>query len=99
MTYHAVPAGATFQVDVSAPTVMVEPSDGSTVKDQSPFIRIVFDEDEYPGDSNTSVTLDSATLTGPDGADEDVTAMFQAGTGDNIEFIWLLRTWPSAATR
>ncbi len=88
VTYHAVPAGATFQVDVSAPTVMVEPSDGSTVKDQSPFIRIVFDEDEYPGDSNTSVTLDSATLTGPDGADMDVTEVFQAGTGDNIEFIW-----------
>ena len=24
----------------------------------------------------------------PDGTDKDVTAMFQAGTGDNIEFIW-----------
>ena len=86
--YHYVPAGATFEVDVSAPSVAVEPSDGSTVKDQSPFIRLVFDEDEYPGDTNTSVTLDSAMLTGPDGAESDVTAMFQAGTGDNIEFIW-----------
>ena len=88
VTYQYVPAGATFQVDQSAPTVAVEPSDGSTVKDQSPFIRVVFDENEYPGDSNTSVTLDSATLTMPDGTDKDVTAMFQAGTGDNIEFIW-----------
>ena len=88
VTYHYVPAGATFQVDVDAPSVMVEPSGGSTVKDQSPFIRLVFDEDEYPGDSNTSVTLDSATLTMPDGTDKDVTEMFQAGTGDNIEFIW-----------
>ena len=88
VTYEYVPAGATFQVDQSAPTVAVEPSDGSTVKDQSPFIRLVFDENEYPGDSNTSVTLDSATLTMPDGTDKDVTAMFQAGTGDNIEFIW-----------
>ncbi len=86
--YHYVPAGATFEVDVSAPSVMVEPSDGSTVKDQSPFIRLVFDEDEYPGDTNTSVTLDSAMLTMPDGTDKDVTAMFQAGTADNIEFIW-----------
>ena len=88
VTYHYVPAGATFQVDVDAPTLDIEPSNGSTVKDQSPFIRLVFDENEYPGDSNTSVTLDSATLTMPDGTDKDVTAMFQAGTGDNIEFIW-----------
>ena len=88
VTYSHVPAGATFQVDVSAPAVAVEPSDGSTVKDQSPFIRLVFDENEYPGDTNTSVTLDSAMLTMPDGTDKDVTAMFQAGTGDNIEFIW-----------
>lgn len=86
VTYHYTEA--TFQVDVDAPAVSVEPSDGSTVKDQSPFIRLVFDDDEYPGDSNTSVTLDSAMLTGPDGTDEDVTAMFQAGTADNMEFIW-----------
>lgn len=88
VTYHYVPAGATFEVDVDAPEVAVEPSDGSTVKDQSPFIRLVFDEDEYPGDTNTSVTLDSAMLTMPDDTEKDVTAMFQAGTGDNIEFIW-----------
>ncbi len=88
VTYHYVPADATFEVDVSAPMVMVEPSDGSTVKDQSPFIRLVFDESEYPGDSNTTVTLDSAMLTMPDETEKDVTAMFQAGTGDNMEFIW-----------
>ena len=88
VSYHYVPDGATFQVDVDAPTVAIEPADGSTVKDQSPFVRLVFDDDEYPGDSNKSVTLDSATLTMPDGTDKDVTAMFQAGTADNIEFIW-----------
>ena len=88
VSYQYVPAGHTFQVDQSAPSVMVDPSDGSTVKDQSPFIRIVFDESEYPGDTNTSVTLDSAMLTMPDGTDKDVTGMFQAGTADNMEFIW-----------
>ena len=86
VTYHYT--GATFQVDVDAPSVSVEPSDGSTVKDQSPFIRLVFNDNEYPGDTNKSVTLDSAMLTMPDGMDKDVTAMFQAGTADNIEFIW-----------
>ena len=69
------------------------------MKDQSPFIRLVFDEDEYPGDSNTSVTLDAATLTMPDGSDKDVTAMFQAGTADNMEFIWAASDWLLAATR
>ena len=88
VTYHYVPEGATFQVDHSAPTVTVDPANDATVKDQSPFIRIVFDEDEYPGDGYTSVTLDAATLTMPDGTDKDVTAMFQAGTADDIEFIW-----------
>ena len=86
VTYHYT--SATFQVDVDAPSVSVEPSDGSTVKDQSPFIRLVFDDNEYPGDTNKSVTLDSAMLTMPDETEKDVTAMFQAGTADNIEFIW-----------
>ncbi len=88
VSYHSVPAEATFQVDRSAPSVTVDPADGSTVKDQSPFLRIVFDENEYPGDGYTSVTLDAATLTMPDGTDMDVIGMFQAGTADNIEFIW-----------
>jgi hypothetical protein len=88
VTYHYVPAEAAFQVDVDAPTVTVEPSNESTVKDQSPFIRLVFDDDEYPGDSNTSVKLESAMLTMPDDTKEDVTEMFKAGTADNIEFIW-----------
>ena len=88
VTYHYVPADAVFQVDVDAPMVAIEPSDGSTVKDQSPFIRLVFDDDEYPGDTNKAVTLDAATLTGPDGEEMDVLENFMAGTGDNIEFIW-----------
>ena len=88
VTYHYVPEGATFQVDHSAPSVTVDPANDTTVKDQSPFIRIVFDEDEYPGDGYTAVTLDKAMLTMPDGTDKDVISMFQAGTADDIEFIW-----------
>ncbi len=88
VTYHYVPEGATFQVDHSAPTVEVDPANEATVKDQSPFIRIVFDEDEYPDDGYKAVTLDAATLTMPDGTDMDVKPMFEAGTADKIEFIW-----------
>ena len=88
VTYHYVPEGATFQVDHSAPAVTVDPANETTVRDQSPFIRIVFDEDEYPGDAYKAITLDAATLTMPDGTDKDVISMFQAGTADNIEFIW-----------
>ena len=88
VTYHHVPEEAIFQVDHSAPSVEVDPANDTTVKDQSPFIRIVFDEDEYPGDGYTAVTLDKAMLTMPDGTDKDVISMFKAGTADNIEFIW-----------
>ena len=88
VTYAYAPAGSTFQVDHSAPTVTFDPADEETVKDQSPFIRIVFDENEYPGDGYKTVTLDKAELTGPDGTVTDVKENFLAGSADNIEFIW-----------
>ena len=64
----------------------VDPADGTTVKNQSPYIRLVFDEDEYPGDSYKTVTLTKASLLYPDGTTADVLANFT--TGDNIEYIW-----------
>ena len=75
-----------FEIDVSAPAVTFDPADGTTVKNQSPYIRLVFDEDEYPGDSYKTVTLTKASLLYPDGTTADVLANFT--TGDNIEYIW-----------
>jgi hypothetical protein len=76
----------TFEVDQAAPTVTFDPVDDSTVENQSPFIRLTFDEDEYEGDSFTTVTLTKAELTNPDATTTDLLATFV--TSDNIEFIW-----------
>jgi len=75
-----------FEVDQSAPAVTFDPDGTTDVQNQSPFIRLIFDEDEYPGDSFKTVTLTKASLTDPAGTVTDVLASF--ATGDNIEFIW-----------
>lgn len=80
----------TFQIDNSAPTIdtakTTPTTEGVDVFNQSPFIRVTFDEDEYPGDSYKTVTLTKASLTNPDATTEDVLASFV--TADNIEHIW-----------
>ena len=75
-----------FEVDQAAPTVAFDPADDTQVENQSPFIRITFDEDEYPGDNFTTVTLTKADLTMPDGTITDLLASFVSS--DNIEYIW-----------
>ena len=74
------------EIDQAAPTVTFDPSGATDVQNQSPFIRLIFDEDEYPGDSFKTVTLTKAELTDPAGTVTDILASF--ATGDNIEFIW-----------
>ena len=64
-TYSYVKAEQTIEVDTSAPTVTFEP-DGDT-QNATPFIRIHFDDDEYAGDTHTTVTVTSATLSDADG--------------------------------
>ena len=85
VSYHYV-AADTFQIDESAPTVTFEPKQDDKVRNQSPFIRVIFDEDEYPGDSFTTVTLTKAEVVKPDASTENVLANFF--TSDNEEFIW-----------
>jgi hypothetical protein len=75
-----------FEVDVSAPTVTFTPAGGSTIQNQSPYVRLQFDEDEYPGDTFKTVTLTKAELTNPDATTLDLLASFESG--DSIEFIW-----------
>ena len=75
-----------FEVDQSSPTVSFDPVDESDIENQSPFIRVIFDEDEYPGDSFTTVTLTKAELTNPDLTTTDLLATFVSA--DNIEYIW-----------
>ena len=75
-----------FQVDVDAPTVGFSPVDEAEVENTSPFIRIVFDEDEYPGDGFKTVTLTKADLTMPDG--ETMSVLDGFATTDWITYLW-----------
>ena len=63
-TYTYVAAEQTIEVDLAAPTATFMP-DGDT-QSARPFIRIQWDEREYAGDTHKTVTVTSATLTGPD---------------------------------
>ena len=63
-TYYYVLPEQTIEVDVSKPTATFMP-DGDS-QNASPFIRIQWDEREYAGDTHKTVTVTSATLTGPD---------------------------------
>ncbi len=74
-----------FEIDQSAPTAVVD-QDEKTIQDTSPFLRMVWDEDEYTGDSYTTVTLTKAEMTMPDGTVQDLLASFV--TTDNKEFLY-----------
>ena len=75
-----------FQVDIDAPEVSFSPVDEAEVENTSPFIRIIFDEDEYPGDDFKTVTLTKADLTMPDGTTMSVLDGF--ASTDWITYLW-----------
>jgi hypothetical protein len=84
ITYHYVTDA--FEVDQTAPSVVFDPVDEAKIQNASPFIRLTFDEDEYPGDTFKTVTLTKADVLNPDGTTTDLLATFVSS--DNIEFIW-----------
>jgi hypothetical protein len=84
ITYHYVTD--VFEVDQTAPSVVFDPVDDSKIQNSSPFVRLTFDEDEYPGDTFKTVTLTKADVLNPDGTTTDLLSTFV--TSDNIEFIW-----------
>ena len=75
-----------FQVDIDAPKVSFSPADEAEVENTSPFIRIIFDEDEYPGDDFKTVTLTKADLTMPDGTTKSYLEDF--ASTDWITYLW-----------
>ena len=75
-----------FQVDIDAPEVDFSPVDEAEVENTSPFIRIIFKEDEYPGDDFKTVTLTKADLTMPDG--ETMSVLDDFASTDWITYLW-----------
>lgn len=78
ITYYYVSAEQLVEIDEAAPSATAsgayDPADGSSTTDATPSFSVTYDEDEFPGDANTTVTLSSATLDHPDGTVEDILA-------------------------
>ena len=86
VTYKYPPADNTFEVDQSGPGVSFSLADDAKLTNSSPFIEVSFDDDEYPGDSYTDVSLTAATLTM--GEDEtDISGDF-AVEGNGHDYLW-----------
>ena len=79
-------ADATFEVDHNGPGVSFTPDGEAAIENTSPYIRVTFDENEYPGDSHTETSLTAATLTDPDGDETNILDQFQSG--DNKNYLW-----------
>ena len=90
LTYYYVDASQVVEVDVSKPEVAAtngfSPADGTSTENRTPFISVTWDEDEYAGDTSTTVTLTAATLTDPDGVETDILASMS--TTDNKDFFY-----------
>ena len=77
---------AVFEVDQTAPTVVFDPVDDASLENTSPFVRVIFTDEAYKGDTHLTVTLTKAELTNPDLTTTDLLASFS--TADNKEYLW-----------
>ena len=87
VTYNYVTADQAIEVDLIGPAITFEPLPASTTENPTPFIIITFDDDEYAGDTFTTVTVTKATLTEPGGG--IVNILDSLSTTDNIVFTYL----------
>ena len=87
LSYYYADAAHTVEVDVTGPTVSSKsPSDGSSTENTTPFISVTWNDDEYAGDTNTTVTISKAEITDPDGTTTDISA--DLSTTDNKSFFY-----------
>ena len=87
LTYYYADAAHTVEVDVTGPTVASKsPSDGSSTENTTPFVSVTWSDDEYAGDTNTTVTISKAEHTDPDGTTTDISA--DLSTTDNKSFFY-----------
>ena len=81
VSYSHAAEGHIVQVDVTKPTLTSTPADGATTDYAGTVVQFHWDDDEYAGDTNKTVTLNSVMHKGPDGESADVTDM--VNTTDN----------------
>jgi hypothetical protein len=87
LSYYYADATHTVEVDVTAPTVTSKsPDDGSSTENTTPFISVTWSDDEYAGDTNTTVTITKAEITDPDGTTVDISGSLSST--DNKSFFY-----------
>jgi hypothetical protein len=67
LTYWYVAPEQVVELDLDAPGVTIVPANLASITDKTPSISFAWDDDEYAGDTNTTVTMTKATLKGDDG--------------------------------
>ena len=65
LTYYYVDPAQVVELDLDAPLVTVKPANLGSTTDKTPSISFAWDDDEYAGDNNTTVTMTKATMKGP----------------------------------
>ena len=76
-----------IEVDKAAPgQPEYTPTTGSVIYDTTPSVSVVYTDDEFPGDSNTTVSIVKAELEGPDGTEQNV--LNELTTTDNKSFYY-----------
>jgi len=75
VTYYYVNAEQVVELDLDAPTVTITPANLASVTDKTPSLSFAWDDDEYAGDTNTTVTLTRAELKDPDGVIADISGL------------------------
>ena len=86
VSYSYASADHTFEIDMSAPAASFSVTDEKEITNNSPFIKVFFDDAEYPGDSYTDVELTAATLTMGDD-ETDIAADF-AAEANGHNYLW-----------
>ena len=87
VTYYYVNAEQVVELDLDAPTVTIAPANLASTTDKTPSLSFAWDDDEYAGDTNTTVTMTKATLLNPDASTTDVLA--DVSTTDNKTFYYV----------
>jgi len=86
VTYYYVNSAQVVELDLDAPLVTILPANLASTTDKSPSISFAWDDDEYAGDTNTTVTMTKAELLDPDSATLDILASIT--TTDNKTFYY-----------
>ncbi|SVA82568.1 uncharacterized protein METZ01_LOCUS135422, partial [marine metagenome] len=87
VTYYYVNAEQVVELDLDAPEVTILPANLASTIDKTPSLSFAWDDDEYAGDTNTTVTMTKATLLNPDATTTDVLA--EVSTTDNKTFYYV----------